>query len=81
MKDVLKGKALAATGWLLMSGAVWIGSSGPVCAADPANTPTRTVITREVKTMEDACDLKKGLTSKSGGLTANAKSMQGPKAP
>jgi len=34
---------------------------------------------REVKTMEEQCDLKKGLANK-GSLT-NPKGMQGPKAP
>ncbi|MFZ4396806.1 MAG: hypothetical protein ACOYOU_14420 [Kiritimatiellia bacterium] len=81
MKHVGTGASLAATGWLLASGVAWVGASVPARAADPATTPTRTVVTREVKTMEDACDLKKGLTSKSSGLIANPKSAQGPKAP
>lgn len=81
MKHVFTGASLAATGWMLVSGVAWILSSAPVGAADPANAPTRTVWTREVKTMEEACDLKKGLTSKSSSLMANPKAMQGPKAP
>lgn len=35
---------------------------------------------REVKTMEEQCDVKKGLATK-GGLISNPKGMQGPKAP
>lgn len=60
--------------WFLLA-YCWLAS-----AADPA-VPTKTVWTREVKTMEEACDLKKGMTSKSGGLMVNPKAMQWPKAP